>query len=57
LIGLQYKIIFRKGSDSRGADALSRHSDPPAELLAISVVQPTWLDKVKAGYDLDANAK
>ena len=37
LIGLQYQIVYRKGSDNGVADALSRC--PPAHLAAVSVCQ------------------
>jgi hypothetical protein len=57
LIGLQYKTVYRKGSDNKVVDALSRHPDPPAELLGISSVQLDWLDKVQAGYEQDASSK
>jgi hypothetical protein len=44
LIGLQYKIVYKRGSDNRAVDALSRHPAPSAQLLAI------WLHKVQKGY-------
>jgi hypothetical protein len=50
LHGLQYKILYKKGTDNRVADALSRHPDPPEQLMALSAVQPVWLDRVKDSY-------
>lgn len=47
LLGLQYKIIYKKGTDNRAADALSRLE---GVLSAISVALPTWLDEVTKGY-------
>jgi hypothetical protein len=44
LIGLQYKIVYKRGSDNRAVDALSRHPAPSAQLLAI------WLHKIQKGY-------
>jgi hypothetical protein len=40
ILGLQYKIIYRKGSENTAADALSRHPQPSNLLYAISSVQP-----------------
>ena len=53
LVGLQYKIVYRKGSDNGAADALSRC--PSAQLAAISVCQPQWLDEVLASYAQDTH--
>jgi hypothetical protein len=36
LLGLQFKIKYKKGADNRVADALSRHPQPTESLLAIS---------------------
>jgi hypothetical protein len=38
LLGLSYKIIYRKGTDNRAANALSRY--PVGSCAAISVAQP-----------------
>lgn len=40
LLGLQYKIVYRKGSDNRAADALSRSPLPTADCAALSVITP-----------------
>lgn len=55
LFGLQYKIIYKKGSENTAADALSRsgHSD---QLLAVLVVTPSWLFEVVVGYQRDPMA-
>jgi hypothetical protein len=47
---LQYKVVYKKGSDNAAADALSRrnHSDV---LATVSAVQHDWLSEVVAGYD------
>lgn len=51
LLGLQYKICYRKGFDNKVADALSRvQSVDGQELLAISHLQPIWLQQVADGY-------
>jgi hypothetical protein len=40
LLGLQYKIICKKGVDNRVADALSRKSFHSAQCQAVSIVVP-----------------
>jgi hypothetical protein len=50
LIGLQFRIVYRKGTDNRAADALSRHPEPPAQVMALSCSVPLWLKKVQVGY-------
>lgn len=56
LLGLQYKIIYRKGVENRAADALSRQ---PSEdyTAAISTSVPKWLETVAEGYQQDPMAK
>jgi hypothetical protein len=55
LLGLQYKILYRKGFQNTTTYSLSRrgHSD---QLLAVSVVTPSWLSDVVAGYQQDPMA-
>lgn len=55
MLGLQYKIEYKKGSYNRAADALSRREDT-SELLAISHGVPLWLDEVKEGYASNPSA-
>jgi hypothetical protein len=56
LMGLQYKLVYRKGKDNTAADALSRL---PAknELHAISLCRPRWLESIVQGYIEDEQAK
>jgi hypothetical protein len=54
---LQYRVVYKRGTENRVADALSRHPEPPAQLLAISTSTPTWLIKVQEGYEQDPQAK
>lgn len=57
LLGLRYKIIYKKGCDNGVADALSRHPLPDSlELSALSVVIPDWIQEVVAGYASDPDA-
>jgi hypothetical protein len=59
LLGLQYKIFYKKGSSKNAADALSKVSHDPSspELLAISMAQPTWLEVLQTSYIDNAEAK
>jgi hypothetical protein len=54
LMGLQYRICYKKGAENRAADALSRrvHSSD-AELFALSEARPAWLEEVVTGYTGD----
>ena len=45
LMGLQYKIIYKKGVENGAADALSRIPHEHAHLYAISTAHPVWLPK------------
>lgn len=57
LLGLQYRIVYRKGSDNRAADALSRHPAPPAMCAAITSLVPSWLSADSSSYDSDPVAQ
>lgn len=52
LLGLQYKIIHKKGVENQAADALSRQPDTPS-LLAMSSLTPRWLEIIVEGYHQD----
>lgn len=56
LLGLQYKIIYKKGCENRVADALSRKSSHSASCHAISAVSPQWIQEVVTGYNSDTMA-
>lgn len=56
LMGLQYRIKYKQGSENKVADALSRR-DAQTELLAISVGRPKWLEMVVEWYEQDDEAK
>lgn len=54
LLGLQYKICYRKGKHSAAADALSRNvPEQTSEFLAISTCTPLWLQDIVQSYDQD----
>lgn len=53
LLGLQYKIVYKKGVDNRVADALSRRPIVDTQCAAISSCTPQWLNEVLEGYKCD----
>lgn len=58
LLGLQYRIAYRKGVDNRVADALSRRQHGnQVSLSAISICQPAWLDDIKSSYATNPSAQ
>jgi hypothetical protein len=51
LMGLDYKILYKKGADNKVADALSRvPTDDKYEIAAISTVKPLWLQEIQSSY-------
>lgn len=56
LLGLQYKIVYKKGWDNRVADALSR-KETHEEVHAKSASKPSWLEIVTEGYQKDEETK
>jgi hypothetical protein len=55
LMGLQFKIIYRKGKENVAADALSQV--PHLNVLqAVSMVKPDWLQEVVNSYTTDVRA-
>lgn len=49
LMDLQFKIVYKQGINNQVVDALSR-CYPSHSVMAISMSNPDWLDRVKAGY-------
>ena len=57
LMGLQYKICYKKGSSNHAADALSRvPHNPSLELYALSAAQPSWLVDLQESYKASSQA-
>jgi hypothetical protein len=52
LLGLDYKIVYKQGSENRVADTLSRMSSSE-QVLAISSARPQWLEAVVSSYSSD----
>ncbi|WVZ90409.1 hypothetical protein U9M48_036715 [Paspalum notatum var. saurae] len=58
LLGLQYKVVFKKGAYNRVADALSRrHHEQHHQCLAISSSVPVWMESVMSSYQQDPVAQ
>ena len=58
LLGMRYRIVYKRGVDNRVADALSRRPGPPqGDLASITVTVPAWLDSVQQGYNEDPMAQ
>ncbi|WVZ51461.1 hypothetical protein U9M48_002607 [Paspalum notatum var. saurae] len=56
LMGLHFRVVYRKGKENVDADVLSRVAHLFA-LQAVSVVQPVWLQEVLNSYAADAHAQ
>lgn len=57
LMGLHYRLNYKKGSDNKAVDALSRKPFDQQHVLALSVVQPVWLTDIVASYVSDVKAQ
>jgi hypothetical protein len=58
LLGLRYRIVYKKGLENGAADALSRQSPVDmVEILALSVSIPAWLQEVPLGYANDSDTQ
>jgi hypothetical protein len=57
MIGLQYKVVYKKGTLNGAADALSRKPVTASELMAVTTVKPLWLEQVEASYANDTHAQ
>lgn len=57
LMGLNYKILYKKGTDNKVADALSKKcSSPSYDISAISAVRPLCLQDIQSAYESDPMA-
>ena len=57
LLGMQYKIVYKQGSDNRVVDALSRRVHDTPAILAILACSPQWCQDIIDGYLRDEEAK
>ncbi|WVZ88489.1 hypothetical protein U9M48_035006 [Paspalum notatum var. saurae] len=56
LLGLQYRVIYKKGAENRAADALSRYSFPTSECSALVTCEPQWIKEIVDSYHQDPQA-
>ena len=56
LMGLTFKVVYRKGKENMAADALSRVGHLMA-LQVVSEVQPAWVQEVLNSYSTDSQAQ
>jgi hypothetical protein len=57
LLGLRYKVVYKKVSDNSAIDALSRCQHPLQSCYAISVVTPERCSEIQQGYQSDDKTK
>lgn len=55
LLGLQYKIVYKRGVENKVVDALSRKVSHSATCV-VSAIVPTWLSEVLRSYQSDDHA-
>lgn len=53
MMGLQFKVVYKKGINNGAADALSRKPPHSSQAMAVSTIQPAWLSDVQASYSCD----
>jgi hypothetical protein len=56
MMGLNFKIVYKKGKENLVADALSRVGHMMA-IQAVAAVQPAWVQEVLNSYTTDPTAQ
>ena len=57
MMGLTYKVVYKKGSTNSAADTLSRRPLVGEHILAVSSASPSWLDDVVQSFQDDPKAR
>lgn len=56
LLGLDYKILYRKRVENKAADAPSRRPGMQASVAVVYVSKPVWMEVLAASYEGDSKA-
>jgi hypothetical protein len=56
LLGLQYRLVYKKGAKNSAADALSRRVHSDSHILAVSSATPAWIEEIANSYEQDEKA-
>jgi hypothetical protein len=61
-LGLNYRIVYKKGTNNKVVDALSRSlvgdlKDSSSACMTLSTIQPRWIQEVAATYSKDEQTK
>jgi hypothetical protein len=57
LLGLRYRIVYKKGEENTVADVLARRGHEEGVCCAISVATPHWCADIVRGYTTDAQVQ
>ena len=58
LLGLQYRLVYKKGLENKVADELSLYPhDQSSELCAVSYMVSMWLEDIITGYEHDESTQ
>lgn len=53
MLGLDYEVQYKKGTENGVVDALSRREVEDSSLSAITTTEPTWMQEFVQGYQDD----
>lgn len=56
MMGVQYKIVYKKGTTNSAADALSEMPHNDSHVLALSATTPLRFQEILHSYDNDSKA-